>query len=319
MIIKHVFISLFSVMLCSTTFAQNATPTIYYLKNSGKIVSTRDSADFYLFITPSNEKTDKVLYDIKEVYRNGAIRLMTRSSTNSTKLKFEGSYDAFFSNGQKMSTRNYENGELAGEATEYYPNGKLYCTRTLGKDRTVLYNECRDSTGKELTTKGNGHWIGFNNDFKNIATEGQVIDGFAEGEWHGKVNDTVDVINEYKKSLMVGGWNSYKSGKRVYFMVEKIPEFPGGVNGFYQFLSQNIVYPAAARKNGTQGRVIVSFICDKNGNLSDVKVVRGIGDGCDEEAQRVVKLSPPWKPGYQNGSPVNVAYSVPISYNLKGK
>lgn len=103
---------------------------------------------------------------------------------------------------------------------------------------------------------------------------------------------------------------------KIFTSVEQVPEFPGGLEAFGKYLSKNIRYPAVARENNTQGRVIVSFVCERDGSLTDVKVARGIGDGCDEEAVRVIKASPKWKPGIQNGRPVRVAYSVPIAFTL---
>jgi len=105
-------------------------------------------------------------------------------------------------------------------------------------------------------------------------------------------------------------------GNKIFTSVEQVPEFPGGLDKFAAYLAKNIRYPAVARENNTQGRVIVSFVCEKDGSLTDVKVARGIGDGCDEEAVRVIKASPHWKPGIQNGRPVRVAYSVPINFTL---
>ena len=103
---------------------------------------------------------------------------------------------------------------------------------------------------------------------------------------------------------------------KIFTAVEQVPEFPGGIEAFYKYLGKSIRYPAVAKENGTQGRVIVSFVCEKDGSLTDVKVARDIGDGCGDEAVRVVKASPHWKPGIQNGRPVRVAYSVPVSFTL---
>jgi protein TonB len=103
---------------------------------------------------------------------------------------------------------------------------------------------------------------------------------------------------------------------RIFTSVEQVPEFPGGVEAFGRYLQKNIRYPAIARENNTQGKVIVSFVCERDGSLTDVKVARGLPDGCDEEAVRVIKASPHWKPGIQNGRPVRVSYSVPISFTL---
>ncbi|MBB6111428.1 outer membrane transport energization protein TonB [Mucilaginibacter lappiensis] len=103
---------------------------------------------------------------------------------------------------------------------------------------------------------------------------------------------------------------------QIFTSVEQVPEFPGGLDKFGAYLGKSIRYPAVARENGTQGRVIVTFVVEKDGSLTDIKVTRGIGSGCDEEAVRVLKNSPKWKPGIQNGRPVRVQYSVPISFTL---
>lgn len=102
----------------------------------------------------------------------------------------------------------------------------------------------------------------------------------------------------------------------IFTSVQQEPEFPAGIDNFYRFLMMNIHYPARARQHNIQGRVILTMVIEKDGSLSRVKVVRGIGDGCDEESIRVIKLSSPWKPGMQNGRPVRVAYSIPISFRL---
>jgi TonB family protein len=100
-------------------------------------------------------------------------------------------------------------------------------------------------------------------------------------------------------------------------VVEVVPSFPGGLVEFGKFLGQNLKYPIEAKKNKTQGRVYVNFIVEVDGTLSEPKVLRGIGGGCDEEALRVIKLSPKWKPGIQNGKKIRVAYTVPILFSLK--
>ncbi|MFA6247529.1 MAG: TonB family protein [Mucilaginibacter sp.] len=103
---------------------------------------------------------------------------------------------------------------------------------------------------------------------------------------------------------------------QIFTAVEQVPTFPGGESGFNKYLSKAIRYPAIARENNVQGRVIVQFVVERDGSLTDIKVVRGIGSGCDEEAMRALKASPKWKPGIQNGRPVRVQYSVPVSFAL---
>lgn len=106
---------------------------------------------------------------------------------------------------------------------------------------------------------------------------------------------------------------------RDFASVEVMPEFPGGQSGWGKYLQQAMKYPPIARENNITGRVIVSFIVEKNGNLSDIRVLRGIGGGCDEEAVRVLKATPAWKPGMQNDRPVRVAYTMPIFFQLAAK
>lgn len=105
--------------------------------------------------------------------------------------------------------------------------------------------------------------------------------------------------------------------EKVFSFVEQSPDFPGGEAALMDFLRKNIKYPPIARENGVEGRVLISFVVDKNGKIKDIVVKRGIGSGCDEEAIRVVKTMPEWKPGRQNGKAVNVMYNLPISFKLQ--
>ena len=98
--------------------------------------------------------------------------------------------------------------------------------------------------------------------------------------------------------------------------VEVLPEFPGGMAAWSKFLSKNLRYPSIAQENGVMGRVTVSFVVERNGEISAIKVLRGIGAGCDEEAIRVIKKSPLWKPGMQNGKAVRVSYVIPIVFQM---
>jgi len=102
----------------------------------------------------------------------------------------------------------------------------------------------------------------------------------------------------------------------VFTSVEQVPGFPGGITAFGQFLAKNLRYPADSRKKGIQGRVIITFVVEKDGSITDVRIARGIAADIDQEAIRVLELSPKWVPGIQNGYPVRVAYTVPISFTL---
>ena len=102
----------------------------------------------------------------------------------------------------------------------------------------------------------------------------------------------------------------------VFKVVEKQPSYPGGDDARIKFLVENIKYPEVAMKKGIRGTVYVTFVVKSDGSVSDVKVLRGIGGGCDKEAVRVVKLMPKWIPGEDKGKPVNVQYNLPIKFAL---
>ena len=102
----------------------------------------------------------------------------------------------------------------------------------------------------------------------------------------------------------------------VYQIVEQMPQYTGGEQAMMKYVAENIKYPQAAKDKNISGRVFVGFVIEKDGSVSNVKVVRGIGGGCDEEAARVIKEMPKWKPGMQKGKPVRVNYMMPIFFKL---
>ena len=107
------------------------------------------------------------------------------------------------------------------------------------------------------------------------------------------------------------------AGDKVLDFVEQRPQYPGGDAALYKFLSQHIRYPSAAAAAGIEGKVFVSFVCDKYGNVRDVKIEKGIGAGLDEEAVRVVRLLQGFSPALQSGRPVNYRYVLPVNFRLK--
>ena len=104
----------------------------------------------------------------------------------------------------------------------------------------------------------------------------------------------------------------------IFEVVEQMPEFPnGGMAGLMQYLSKNIKYPTIAQENGTQGRVTVQFVVNRDGSIVDAKVLRGVDPYLDKEAIRVISSMPKWKPGMQRGKAVRVKYTVPVMFRLQ--
>jgi protein TonB len=103
----------------------------------------------------------------------------------------------------------------------------------------------------------------------------------------------------------------------VHVNVQNRPEFPGGEPALFQYLAANLKYTKMAKEIGLQGKMLVSFVVWKDGTIRDIKIIRGLGAGLDEEAIRVIQSMPRWKPGNQNGLNVNVEFNMPVQFKLK--
>lgn len=104
---------------------------------------------------------------------------------------------------------------------------------------------------------------------------------------------------------------------KVFDVVEQMPSFPGGMGALMQYLSKSIKYPVIAEENGIQGRVICTFVVERDGSITDVRIAKSVDPSLDKEAQRVVKSMPHWIPGKQNGSAVRVKYTLPVTFRLQ--
>ena len=104
---------------------------------------------------------------------------------------------------------------------------------------------------------------------------------------------------------------------KIFTVVEQMPMYPGGDAALMGYLRDNIKYPTVAAENGVQGRVVVGFVVERDGSMTDVNILRGVDPSLDREAMRVVKSMPRWNPGKQNGSAVRVKYQVPVSFRLQ--
>ena len=152
-----------------------------------------------------------------------------------------------------------------------------------------------------------------------IAQSPKWIPGMIDGK-PARVSFTVPINFGGSNPVQISAGRELPENVFDFSTAEVIPEFEGGQAGWGKYLSANLKYPEQARKDSISGRVIVGFIVEKDGTLSDIKVLRGIGGGLDEEAVRVLKNSPAWKPGkILDGSLVRVAYTMPIFFNLGAK
>jgi protein TonB len=149
--------------------------------------------------------------------------------------------------------------------------------------------------------------------------EGEVPDdGFLPMDELNKIskNILIDVSPEIEAEKQPDIIAEPIEKQETFITAEEMPSYPGGNAERQKFLAEAIQYPSQAVENGIQGTVYVQFVIDSKGNITEVKIMRGIGGGCDEEALRVIKMMPQWHPGKQNGKSVRVLYNMPVSFKL---
>ena len=137
-----------------------------------------------------------------------------------------------------------------------------------------------------------------------------------------KINDNVDIDVNANMNTTVAKYTPPVAEEdvqeqQIFMVVEDMPQFPGGMGALMKYLATHIQYPDLAKESGIQGRVFINFVVEPDGSIDHVKVLRGIGGGCDQEAIRVVKSMPKWVPGKQRGKPVRVSFNLPVKFTLE--
>lgn len=139
----------------------------------------------------------------------------------------------------------------------------------------------------------------------------------AVGSFDVKGNDESGEVLKAKEVIVTEPVKPKEEETKVFDVVEQMPSYPGGQGALMQYLASHIKYPVVAEENGIQGRVICTFVVERDGSITDVKVIRSVDQSLDKEAIRVVKSMPNWIPGKQNGSAVRVKYTLPVTFRLQ--
>jgi protein TonB len=152
-----------------------------------------------------------------------------------------------------------------------------------------------------------------------LKTQDQIMETkTAIGSFDVKGNDDVNgEVLKAKEVIAQPEPPKHEEESKVFDVVEQMPSFPGGNGALLEYLATHVKYPVVAQENGVQGRVIVSFVVERDGSITDVRVVRSVDPSLDREAARVVSSMPRWTPGKQNGSAVRVKYNVPVMFKLQ--
>lgn len=293
-------------------------------------------------------KEDKKDSVCRSFYENGK----TQCIINYSKGLKNGIFKLFYDNGNLEIQATYNNDSITGNFIAFYKDstvktnieyksGKPYniiiVNDSLGK--AVSYGQFKNGNGSLKTYHNNGKTFmeeDYTNGLKNgssityfnngeVNIKGKYLNGKATGEWiyysnSGKIlnskiykTDSTETDKKLKKENSI----IENIQGQVLTFTERMPEFPGGDAGMMEFLRSKITYSRATLEKGISGTVYVTFVVTSEGNINDIDILRGVTYDLNYEAIRVVNLMPPWTPGFQNGFPVDVQYTLPIKFTIR--
>jgi len=333
--IKTALTLLFDLILFQTARAEKADSLVYYYDKSGRVAPSRDSADYYRVILPPDTNIDKDLYRVYDYYANGKLKRVATSLNTNVFPSLDGVCMHYYRNGKRKEVSQYKNGQLVGNVVDYYPNGKLYAIFKVEGMTYGYYNsyyrgylpsadfryrfyveELRDSIGKLLVQNGNGHFIGFDDEFQKITEEGDLKNHKKEGQWKGLIADSGKFVCVFHKDELKSGMSYLNSGHQYNFKQFAVNAvFTDGIDEFYRYIKYHLQYPDAAKKRNAAGVVVVEFYVEIDGRVTNVKALQGVVKSLDDEAVRVVSESPLWIPAYRFGIPVRARYTVNVNFN----
>ncbi|TZF85597.1 TonB family protein (plasmid) [Pedobacter sp. BS3] len=307
------------------TYAQKK-QKVWYFTNDGREVNNRDSSD-YTRIVESEENAKN--FTLREYYYpNNTLKTTGSVSSFDPRLVYEGEIISYYKNGQKKSVKNYVKGRPVGLATTYYTDGKLEARMNYSggininepAEPAYILIEYYDTQGNALVKDGNGSLSRWNTD-STFVEEGAFLNGVKTGTWTGKsLKSGLSYKEEYTNGKFVKGVTTTSKGKKIsYADIVQLPQFDGGIKKFYKYISENFVYPPSAKKDGVSGMEVVSFTVEKDGSITNVKVLRSLGAAIDREAIRIMQESPAWIPAKRRGIPSPIKYTIPIRLNLESR
>jgi hypothetical protein len=257
----------------------------------------------------------QLTYKMVDFYKSGAIYKEGYSKSNSVRNSI-GEEVSYYETGTKKESVRYTDEGKTGPYSSWYEDGS---NQTLGfyilngkanrKSSTLKIDQFWSSDKLQTVTNGNGYY-----DLENAAgdNKGNIINGYKDGIWSG--SDTkykYKYTEKYANGELTAGVSIDRDSiKHIYHEVEVKPEFMGGTNEFYKYVAKNFQIPET---KGLNGKLFISFVVEKDGNLDNIKIIRSMGKAVDDEGYRIISECPAWKPGEIRGIKIPVVYSLPIN------
>lgn len=309
---KKYILSLLATTLFLSSNAQKQT-LVSYFKNDTLTVN-KDDYDYKRVIQETDTPS---IYRLLEFYPNNVEKTSASISKFDPYIVYEGLFQSYNKQGILTSKVNFINGNLSGECTYYYDNGKLENvflydgpTNEMGVQQRKWITGI-DSLGNQFIKDGNGAYKGTDN--VGLTEEGNYLDGNKNGIWKG-TSDKGSYEEIYEKGIFKSGKSTLPNGKQIkYREIEQKPEFKKGMAEFFQYVNWSYKFPNEAQENGVRGKLYITFVVERDGSLTDYEFRNNLGYGTQEEAVRVLNNCPKWIPGMQHGIPVRVKYTININ------
>ncbi|MFN3753193.1 TonB family protein [Flavobacterium sp.] len=303
-------LSNFFLFFTTILLAQNDQDKIIFLDSLNKETTIENYSYKRVIKDYYKEKTE---YHWLEYYKSGNLKSEKKLSGKDGGYPI-GEEVQYYENGNKKSSEYYENKMRSGKKTVWYEKGTLMLEGYFNPEKIrtpeyyILESFWNENETKTID-KGNGH-------YKTDAEEGEYINGLKHGTWlSGKYDSGFDYYtDEYKLGEFISGYRIDANGIRHnYDFLEKKPQPSNGLQDFYQYISKNFNPTREAIKNKVKGRILLAFVVEKDGSIVDIKIIKGLRYGLDEEAVRVIQNCPSWIPGEQRGIPIRCSYNLPLS------
>lgn len=276
-------------------YSQNIAVT--YFNQNWDEVKTKEGATYYRTVEPVKDK-----FLVKDLYlKNDNVQMVAECKAYKPTLVFDGKVIWYYEDGTKQKEGAYKENKQMGRLVLYYTNGSLQVELDY-EEEGFLVRQYWLETGQPLLSNGTGFIV----DTTHITSP--------------VLNDTP--ISSYTEVIDYKVVNSFfvrrDKSDSIYTKAEIPAEYTGGLEGFYKDVSNNLVYPKSARRQGVEGKIFIQFITDKTGQLTEPTILRGIGTDCDEAALTAIKSTGKWRPSQSKGMPVKSIMVLPITFKLSG-
>jgi antitoxin component YwqK of YwqJK toxin-antitoxin module len=296
-----------------SSFSQKSTDGKVFLDSTWNETTEADHKYFRII---KDYYSDKDNYSISDYYKSGKLQ-MNGTSKYKDRLIKEGQFVYYYENGKKKSLENYVNDRQIGKQYNWYQNGQVKSETEYFIDENENYPIYKiiqfwDPDGNQKIIDGNGEYEIKNSDYFEI---GKLENGLKHGIWQGAIKSSNLTFQEtYDTGKLIKGTSTDSQNIKYEYTEKSSMSGPKkGTKHFYQFFGSNFKISDEARNKNIKGRLLLFFIIEGDGSVSEIKVINGLGYGLDQEAIRLVKLYKEWTPGKSRGVGYKVPYTLPIS------